>query len=289
MIRFADRFRDLAPDFDIVLSDVWGVIHNGVAAFPEACEALQAFRENGGTVVMITNAPRPSAPVVDFLRGLKISDETYDAIVSSGDVTTHYIADHRGQKPYYLGPQRDRAIYDNMKIDFVPLEDADYIIDVGLVHEETEHPDDYRGMLQKGVARRMPMICANPDLVVERGDKLVFCAGSLAELYRNLGGEVIFAGKPHRPIYDQALATALEKRKARGEGDGKAPRVLAIGDSVRTDLEGANSFGIPCLFVISLIHAADFGSHDDPDEEAMARLFSSASKPPIAVTRRLMW
>jgi HAD superfamily hydrolase (TIGR01459 family) len=287
MIRFVDRFRDIASDFDIVLSDVWGVIHNGVAAFPEACEALQSFREHGGTVVMITNAPRPSAPVVDFLRGLKIRDETYDAIVSSGDVTLQYIDDHRHMKPYYLGPQRDRDIYDALKLTFVPIEDADYIIDVGLVHEETEHPDQYRPMLQKAASRKLPMICANPDLVVERGDKLVYCAGALAELYRTLGGEVIFAGKPHRPIYDQALETAQAKRKAAGKPEGK--RVLAIGDSVRTDLEGANAFGVPCLFVISLIHAAEFGGHDHLDEERLGTLFGQASKPPLAVTRRLAW
>lgn len=287
MISFVDRFRDIASNFDIVLSDVWGVIHNGVAAFPEACDALRQFRENGGTVVMITNAPRPSAPVVDFLRNLKIKDDTYDAIVSSGDVTIRYIDEHRHMKPYYLGPQRDRAIYDALNLAFVPIEEADYIIDVGLVNELVEHPDEYRPMLQKAAARKLPMICANPDLVVERGDKLVYCAGALAELYRNLSGEVIFAGKPHRPIYEQALETAQRKRKGAGGPEGK--RVLAIGDSVRTDLEGANAFGIPCLFVISLIHAADFGGHDDLDEGRLAHLFSQASKPPIAVTKRLSW
>ena len=287
MTRFVDRFRDIASDFDIVLSDVWGVIHNGVAAFPEACEALRLFRDNGGTVAMITNAPRPSAPVVDYLRGLKIKDDTYDAIVSSGDVTLRYIDDHRHMKPYYLGPQRDRGIYDALKLPFVPIEDADYIIDVGLVHEETEQPDDYLPMLQKSADRRLPMICANPDLVVERGDKLVPCAGALAELYRTLGGDVIFAGKPHRPIYEQAIETAQAKRKAAGKPPGQ--RLLAIGDSVRTDLEGANAFGIPCLFVISLIHAADFGGHDDVDEAQLGPFFAQASKPPIAVTRRLAW
>jgi HAD superfamily hydrolase (TIGR01459 family) len=288
MIRFVDRFRDLASDFDIVLSDVWGVIHNGIAAFPEACEALRMFRERGGTVAMITNAPRPSAPVVDYLRGLKIGDDTYDAIVSSGDVTLHYIDQHRHMKPYYLGPRRDRGIYDALNLSFVPIESADYIVDVGLVHEDTEHPDDYRAMLEKAASRRLPMICANPDLVVERGDRLVYCAGALAELYRNLGGEVIFAGKPHRPIYEQALGAALDKRKQAGKSVA-SPRVLAIGDSVRTDLEGANAFGIPCLFVISLIHAADFGGHDDLDEARLGQFFGQASKPPIAVTRRLAW
>lgn len=287
MTRFLDRFRELAADFDVVLSDVWGVIHNGVEAFPEACEALATFRRNGGTVVMITNAPRPSAPVVTYLRGLKVKDDTYDAIVSSGDVTRHYIKDHSGQKPYYLGPARDRAIYDELGIPFVPLDDADYIIDVGLVNEDYETPDNYRDMLAKAAKRKLPMICANPDLVVERGDKLLYCAGALAELYRTFGGEVTFAGKPHRPIYDDALAIAAEKRKTAGKSG--TPRVLAIGDSVRTDLEGANAYGIPCLFVISGIHAADFGTHDNLDEAALHRLLGTASKPPIAVTRRLSW
>jgi HAD superfamily hydrolase (TIGR01459 family) len=287
MTRFLDRFRELASDFDVVLSDVWGVIHNGVEAFPEACHALQTFREGGGTVVMITNAPRPSAPVITYLRGLNIKDATYDAIVSSGDVTRHYITKHAGQKPYYLGPQRDRVIYDELGIPFVPLDEADYIIDVGLVHEDDETPEDYRAMLMRAAARKLPMICANPDLVVERGDKLLYCAGALAELYRTLGGEVIFAGKPHRPIYEDALEIALARRTAAGKTG--APRVLAIGDSVRTDLEGANAFGIPCLFVISGIHAADFGTHDNLDEAAVHRLLGTASRLPIAVTRRLSW
>ncbi len=217
MTRFLDRFRELASDYDVVLSDVWGVIHNGVEAFPEACAALQTFRENGGTVVMITNAPRPSAPVVAYLRGLNIKDATYDAIVSSGDVTRHYITKHAGQKPYYLGPERDRVIYDELGIPFVALDEADYIIDVGLVHEDNETPENYRDLLARAAARKLPMICANPDLVVERGDKLLYCAGALAELYRTLGGEVIFAGKPHRPIYEDALEIALERRKAAGK------------------------------------------------------------------------
>src|SRR4051812_39674573 len=243
-LRFIEKLRELVDDVDVVLSDIWGVVHNGLESFPEACAALHAFRQRGGTVILITNAPRPADSVQRQLRKLHVPDETYDAIVSSGDLTRHFVAGHPGQKIYWLGPERDGSIYRGLDTTLVPIEAADYIVCTGLFDDETESAEDYRGMLLAARERRLPLVCANPDIVVERGDRLIYCAGAVAELYRELGGEVVFYGKPHRPIYERAVALAAEQR---GRPTPLA-RVLAIGDSVRTDLAGAHGFGIDCLF-----------------------------------------
>jgi len=281
-LRFAENLRDLVDNVDVLLSDIWGVVHNGLVAFPEACEALHTFRSRGGTVILITNAPRPADSVQRQLRKLGVADDTYDAIVSSGDLTRHYVAGHPGRKVFWLGPERDNSIYRGLDPVLSPLEQADYIVCTGLLDDETETPEDYRGMLLKARERKLPLICANPDIVVERGDRLIYCAGAIAELYRELGGEVIFYGKPHRPIYERAMALVAERRGHATE----LRRVLAIGDSVRTDLTGARGFGIDCLFVTRGIHAEDFEGVDQLDPASVKELFGH---PPRALTRELKW
>jgi len=281
-LRFIENMRDLVADVDVLLSDIWGVVHNGLEAFPEACEALHTFRQRGGTVVLITNAPRPADSVQRQLRKLGVADETYDAIVSSGDLTRHFVADHPGKTMFWLGPERDNSIYRGLEAAFAPIESADYIVCTGPFDDETETPEDYRAMMEQARARNLPLICANPDIVVERGDRLIYCAGAIAELYRELGGEVIFYGKPHRPIYERAMSIAEARRGA------KIPlrRVLAIGDSVRTDLTGAHGFGINLLFVTRGIHAGEFQGVDALDAAAVKELFGH---PPLALTRELRW
>src|SRR6476619_160781 len=242
---FIEKLRDVVAGVEVVLSDIWGVVHNGLEAFPEACEALHTYRQRGGTVILITNAPRPADSVQRQLRKLGVADETYDAIVSSGDLTRHFVADHPGKKIFWVGPERDSSIHRGLDAPLTPLEAADYIICTGLFDDETESAEDYRSMLLQARERRLTLICANPDIVVERGDRLIYCAGAIAELYRELGGEVIFYGKPHRPIYERAMALAAEQRGKAAEPG----RVLAIGDSVRTDLAGAHGLGFACRFV----------------------------------------
>jgi ribonucleotide monophosphatase NagD (HAD superfamily) len=165
-------------------------------------------------------------------------------------LTRHFVADHPGRKVVWLGPERDNSIYRGLDPVLAPLEQADYIVCTGLFDDETESAEDYRAMMLQARERKLPLICANPDIVVERGDRLIYCAGAIAELYRELGGEVTFYGKPHRPIYERAMTLAAERR---GHATGLS-RVLAIGDSVRTDLAGAHGFGIDCLFVTRGIH-----------------------------------
>jgi HAD superfamily hydrolase (TIGR01459 family) len=281
-LRFAERLRDLVGGVDVLLSDIWGVVHNGLAAFPDACDALYRFRAQGGTVILITNAPRPADSVRRQLRKLSIADDTYDAIVSSGDLTRHFIADHPGKKMFWIGPDRDYSIYRGLDASLAPLEQADYIVCTGLFDDETESAENYRAMLLRARERNLTLVCANPDIVVERGDRLIYCAGAVAELYLELGGEAIFYGKPHRPIYERALALAAERRGHAVQSG----RVLAIGDSVRTDLAGAHGFGIDCLFVTRGIHAEEFEGIDQLDPGSVMELFGH---PPRALMRELRW
>jgi HAD superfamily hydrolase (TIGR01459 family) len=281
---FVERFATLAAGYDAVLSDVWGVIHNGVAATPEACDALVRFRAQGGTVALITNAPRPGAVVTKFLDKLNVPREAYDAIVSSGDVTRAVISKRPGKNVFHIGPPRDLPIFDGLELDFVPFEQADYVVCTGLTDDETETPESYRALLDKLRRRNLFMVCGNPDLVVERGDRLVYCAGAIADLYGELGGEVLYAGKPHPPIYDEALGRIAALR---GNEPARS-RVLAIGDSVRTDLTGAVRMGLDCLFVTAGIHAEELG-RERPDGAALNEMFTAAGMAPKAVTRRLKW
>lgn len=281
-LHFAEGLRELVGGVEVVLSDIWGVVHNGLEAFPEACEALHTYRSRGGTVILITNAPRPADSVQRQLRKLGVADEAYDAIVSSGDLTRLYVAEHPGRKMFWLGPERDNSIYRGLDATTAPLEQADYIVCTGLYDDETETAEDYRGMMLKARERKLTLVCANPDIVVERGDRLIYCAGAIAELYRELGGEVIFYGKPHRPIYERAMLLAGERQGHTIDRN----KVLAIGDSVRTDLTGAREFGIDCLFVTRGIHSEEFEGLDQLDPKSVVELFGH---PPKALMRELKW
>lgn len=280
------HFAALAPAYDIVLSDVWGVVHNGIDAAPTACDALARFREKGGTVVLITNAPRPGEVVArGILDRLGVPLSSYDGIVSSGDVTRALMAARAGLRVFHIGPERDLPMFEGLDAPMKPIESADYAVCSGLFDDTVETPQDYHDLIERLHRRGLPMICANPDVVVERGDTLVFCAGAIADLYAAAGGEVIYAGKPYRPIYDQALGMAAAVRGCQADHR----RVLAIGDSVRTDLMGAAGFGIDCLFVTAGIHAEELGARDSPDADALANIFAEAGVTPKAVMHRLSW
>ncbi len=282
--RFAPHLRDLVHDTDVLISDIWGVVHNGVVAFPEACEALQTFRKQGGTVVMLTNSPRPTPAVQEQLRDLRVPDDCYDDIVTSGDLSRHYIAARPGQPLYQIGPDRDGPTFHGLDVNFAPLERADYIVCTGLFDDETETAEDYREILLKALSRKLPMICANPDIIVERGHKMIYCAGAIAELYRELGGDVTFYGKPHLPAYQRAFELAAARRGAAVPRE----RMLAIGDSVRTDLAGANNSGIACVFVTRGIHSADFASLEELDAATSKQLFGDTQLPSVLM-RELRW
>jgi HAD superfamily hydrolase (TIGR01459 family) len=283
------HFSEIAPGYDVLLCDVWGVVHNGVVAFPPACDALMRARARGAAIIFITNSPRPSEQVSRQLERLHVPRETYDAMVSSGDVTRAVIHERRGQSLCHIGPQRDSSIFTGLNVQFAPLETCDYVVCSGLDDDDVDTPEDYRGRLDIMLKRRLFMVCGNPDAVVERGDRLVYCAGSIADLYAAMGGEVLYAGKPYRPIYDMALAKVAAMAAAAG---GKTPalkRVLAIGDSMRTDLKGAHAFGVDFLFVTSGIHAEELGGRERPDTGALKDAFAAAGDMPKAVMRHLVW
>jgi HAD superfamily hydrolase (TIGR01459 family) len=282
---FTEHFSTLASGYDVVLSDVWGVIHNGVAATTAACDALTRFRGQGGTVMLITNAPRPGEVVTRFLDKLGVPRGAYDGIVSSGDVTRAEMSERPDRAVFHIGPERDLPIFDGLGLSFVPLAQADYVVCTGLRNDDVETPETYRAELGELRRRRLFMLCGNPDLVVERGERLIYCAGAIADLYATLGGDVLYAGKPHRPIYELALQRVAGLRG----GTPQTKRVLAIGDSIRTDLKGATDFGLDCLFVTAGIHAEELGDRHDPNLAALNRIFDDAGLAPKAVTRRLLW
>lgn len=279
------HFSALASDYDVFLCDVWGVVHNGEVSFPDACDALMRVRAMGKTVVFITNAPRPGEAVIRQIAHLHVPTEAYDAIVSSGDVTRDVITHRKGQTVCHIGPERDHSIFAGLHVTFAPLESADYVVCSGLDDDENETPEHYRPRLETMLKRKLFMVCGNPDLVVERGSRLVYCAGSIADLYAAMGGEVLYAGKPYRPIYDLALqkAEAISGRKT------DLKRVMAIGDSVRTDLKGARAYGIDMLFMAAGIHAEEFGGRDTPNAGAMKTVFAAAGEMPTAVMKHLVW
>jgi HAD superfamily hydrolase (TIGR01459 family) len=280
-----ERFEPLARDYDVLLCDVWGVVHNGVAAFAPACAALTAFRARGGTAILITNAPRPGSAVKHILDRLGVPITAYDAITSSGDVTRGIVESRPGQSVFHLGPERDLPIFAGLDVKFASLEQADYVVCSGLFDDTVETPENYRAMLASMRARSLFMVCANPDIVVERGAALVYCAGALADAYAAVGCDVLYCGKPHPPIY----RTALEQAAALRGAAVPLNRVLTVGDSVRTDLKGAAAFGLDSMFVISGIHAGELGGRDAPDLAALNAMFRDAGVTPKAVTRGLEW
>lgn len=287
---------EIADQYDVVLSDIWGVVHNGREHFPLACDALRRFRERGGTVVLVTNAPRPFPPILEQLAMLGAPRDCFDEVVTSGDVTLQLVAAH-GQKPvHHIGPPRDDTFFDimhdqlGMRPPSVGLDEAEYVLCTGLFDDD-HSPDHYVEALAKMRARDMELICANPDLIVHVGDKMQWCAGALAQRYEEAGGRVLQAGKPFAPIYDRAIELAQARRTA----PINPGRVLAIGDAIRTDVKGAMDQGFDAVFVTSGIHRDDLhpqarpGAPGDLDLPAMGRMLAEAQVRPVAAIPALVW
>jgi len=276
-----------ASRYEVFLCDVWGVVHNGIAAVPAASEALTRARAAGVTVIMVSNAPRPGAVVRKQIARYGVPDSAYDEVIASGDVTRAELAARPGARVFHIGAERDLANYEGLDVTLVDLDHADLVVCTGPFHDDTETPDDYRELMARIKARDLLLICANPDVVVERGNRLIWCAGALAAVYDELGGKTIYAGKPHAPIYRLcfARAAALRGREV------PRSRVLAIGDGLKTDLLGAARQEIDCLFVTRGIHAADLGLDDKGgiDRDKLARAFAEAGATPVAVMHELIW
>ncbi len=288
---FPSGLAELAPHYDVLLCDLWGVVHNGRHVFAPAVVALRRFRAAGGTVVFITNAPRPQAPVLDQMRGLGVPMDCFDDIVTSGDVTMGAVA-ARGTEPvHHIGPERDLALFEavervtHVSPRLAPIDEAAYVVVTGLFDDAQETPDDYATSLARMRERRLPMICANPDIVVHVGDKLIYCGGALAEAYAALGGEVVMAGKPHPPIYD----AALERAAAHRTGPVDRARVLAIGDGLRTDVAGAAGQSLDMLFITAGIHRDELHPGGDGVIDRLAYAEHVAAPRPLAAMPHLVW
>ena len=281
--RIIDGLSEIASGYDALLCDAWGVIHDGRQLLGDAAGALTAWRRERGPVVVITNAPRLSDVIPGQLDRLGLPREAYDAVVTSGDATRAAV-EARSSLPFFrLGPAKDDGLFDALETDFVPIEAAGAILCTGLMDDLSETPDDYEPMLRGAAARGLPMVCANPDRVVRFGDRLMYCAGALADLYEEMGGEVIMAGKPHAPIYE----LALEAARAAGSD---AARPLAIGDSVRTDLTGAARAGIDAVFVAGGVSLAESrGADGRLDEAAVRELLARDGARAAYATEAIRW
>jgi len=279
MTQTIDGLGALAARYDVLLCDVWGVVHNGVASFPDACAALARWRAEVGPVILITNAPRPEANVAAILDRLQAPRDAWTAIATSGDVSRGLLAERAPGPAFRIGPAKDDPLFEGLGLSYAGPETAAFVACSGPNDEMTETPEDYRDVLGIAVGRGLTMICANPDIVVQRGEALIYCAGALARLYEELGGEVIQGGKPFAAIYDLAFAMA---------GGPERSRVLAIGDGLATDLKGARWQGLDALFVAEGVHAAEV--IDAAGRLDLGALYGlTAPHPPAYAIDRLVW
>ena len=276
--RLIEGLAEIAHGHDALICDVWGVLHDGRSVFPDAAEALARFRREHGPVVLLTNAPQVPAEVAAQCASYGVPDDCYDAIVSSGGATREELERRSagGTVPlYYIGPDRDLPMIEGLDILRTGIDQAAVVLCIGLVDDMNETPDDYVAVLKAMRVRRLTMLCANPDIRVLRGPRMVWCSGALARDYELLGGKVVYYGKPHAAVYADALKKA---------GNPKAP--LAIGDGLFTDVKGANGAGLPVLFIADGIH----GEEVEPYTALhLADLFQRNNVSAGAAARALKW
>ena len=277
----------IADRYDALLCDVWGVLHNGKDAYPGVVDALHAFRAKGGHVLLLSNAPRPSTELPGMLARMGIPSDAYDGILTSGDATRDCLREHRfGRDCYHIGPERYLPLFDGTGVHRVDEEHGAFILVTGPFDDEVEGPEDYRDQFTRLVERRLPLICANPDIVVERGPRHIYCAGALARLYEELGGAATYFGKPHGPIYTVARHRLMEIA-GRPIPD---THILAVGDGLPTDMKGAHAQGIDALFVTGGIAAAKCGPDPEkPRAELVTALCAEAGVAPVGALPRLVW
>ncbi len=278
---------DLLARYDAVFCDVWGVVHNGLTAYGQACAALQRFRDGGGTVVLLTNAPVPEHRVEAMLAMRQVPRGAWDGIVSSGAIALTHMRRQGCRRVYGIGPRdRDAAFFDNAGAELVDLDAAEAVVATGLNDDRNEAAESYRPVLERALARRLPFVCANPDLVVDVGGTLYLCAGAIADLYDHMGGDVFWAGKPHSSAYEAAFAMTQALR-----GASVAPsKVLVVGDALRTDLEGARRANLDALFIAGGIHRDDVVVEGRIDPAKLEVLFAAPDAPrAVGAMTELAW
>ncbi len=270
---------EIAHDHDALICDIWGVVHEGQAPFPEAAEALKRFRRERGPVVLLSNAPRPPGSVEEQFRRIGVATDFYDAIVTSGGAAREDMAARTQQDAplslYYIGPELDTGLLNGIAVTRTGFERADVALCVGLVDDLTETPEDYSDRLAAMRAKNLTMLCANPDLKVYRGSQLCWCAGALAQAYAAIGGPVIYYGKPYPAIYHVALTAA-----------GRPKNALAIGDALITDLKGAKDAGLEALFIADGLHGEEIEPYT---AQHLGEMFAAADVGAKAAMRALRW
>lgn len=276
----------IAPRYRALLCDVWGVLHDGLKPFAPAVDALQRFRGQGGVVLLLSNSPRLSSDIPAQLAHIGVPADTYDGIITSGDATKFLLErDHAGKRYFRIGPARDAGFFAALTLPGSGFEEADIIVCSGLVDDESETPADYQGLLVHALKRNLPFICVNPDIIVYKGEKQLYCAGALAQIYESMGGESIYAGKPHRPIYDLSFARLAQLKGINIERQA----IVAVGDGLKTDILGAAAAGIGAVFVTAGIHEDEL--HHAPGEEdvLLADFLAQAGIQPDGVLHHLCW
>ena len=276
------HFEPIAREYRALLCDIWGVLHNGVAAYDGIVDALTRYRATGGRVLLLSNAPRPGIGIPGHLEGLGVPREAYDDVLTSGDATRDSIASGRfGTSFWHLGPERDRPTFEGLPLSQTDEDKADFVLCTGLFDDETETADDYAVTLARLKSRDLDLVCANPDIVVDRGEKRVYCGGAIAGAYTKIGGRSHYFGKPHAPIYDLARARLADL------GD---DQILAVGDGLLTDIKGANDQGIDALFVTGgIAHERCGPTVDDPQSELVTEVLAETDGRAIGAMARLIW
>jgi len=239
------NFSEVSEEYDALICDVWGVIHNGRELFSGINECLKNYKVNNRVIILLSNAPRPAIYVEKMLESLGFKRELYNDIITSGDLTKKSLNDNLfGTNCFHIGPDRDLNIFDDTKVKRVDFDEADFIFVTGLFDDESEDEDDYIDLLSKAKERGMILVCANPDLLVQRGDELIPCAGLISKKYDEIGGKTVNIGKPFSPIFEEAISLIERTKKI------KKSRILVIGDGLDTDIKGANLINLDSLLVL---------------------------------------
>jgi HAD superfamily hydrolase (TIGR01459 family) len=290
MTRIIETLAEVSAPYRALFVDLWGCVHNGITAYPEAVAALQTYRKNGGIVVLVTNSPKPRAGVAEQLKQFGVPQDAYDTIATSGDsARAAMFTGAVGDKVYFMGEwQRDAGFFEPLhvidspiEITRVPLQEATGIVCCGPFDPMAE-PDVNRADFLLAKQKSMKLLCANPDIVVDRGETREWCAGALARLYTEMGGESLYFGKPHPPIYDLARRRLAELGQDIADGD-----ILAIGDGPHTDVAGAMGEGIDSLFISGGLAAAETKTSHQPDPDALTAYLEKEESAPTFTIGRL--
>ena len=273
MTQIVNALPDISAQYDALFVDLWGCVHNGVRAFDAANKALIEYRAGGGIVVLVTNSPRPRAQVEQQLADFGLARDAWDSIASSGDsARSAFFLGAVGQKIYFIGTDAELPFFEPLKLiddpiqtEHVPIEEAEGIVCTGLPTADGT-PDDVRAPLLYAKQKGLKLLCANPDIIVDRGDKREWCAGAVAQAYTEMGGTSLYFGKPHAPIYDLA-----RRRLSAIRPNIPDDRILAIGDGITTDIQGAIGEGIDSLFITGGLAAKETATVTQPDPEKLSQ------------------